>query len=198
MFLSVVPFAKRAEDLDARSDDDLMLLSARGMTAAFELLVRRYARRVVHYCRKELGDPQLGEEIAQEIWLSVWDHRQDYRPEGKFIVWLFTLLRNRIRNARRDRARRPQPSDDAESVIAQTAEVSPTEMDRLIAAERRARLDRALAGIAGPLREAVLLRFADELPYEEIARVLETNESTVRSRVFHGVRELRRRLKGMS
>lgn len=198
MFLSVVPFAKKAEDLESRSDDDLMLLSARGVSAAFEVLVRRYARRVVHYCRKEVGDPQVGEEIAQEVWLSVWDHRQAYRPEGKFVVWLFTLLRNRIRNVRRDRARRPGQSEDSDSVLAQIAAVSPAEADRLIAAERRARLDRALGGISDPLREAVLLRFAEELPYEEMARVLETNESTVRSRVFHGIRELRRRLKGMS
>lgn len=198
MFFSVVPFARRADNLGARSDDDLMLLAAQGLTPAFEVLVRRYAGRVVHYCRKELGDPQHGEELAQEIWLSVWDHRHEYRAEGRFVVWLFTLLRNRIRNARRDRARRPVQTDDPAPVLAEAADVSPTEVDRLISGERRARLDRALEGISDQLREAVLLRFAEELSYEDIARVLDTNESTVRSRVFHGIRELRRRLKGTS
>jgi RNA polymerase sigma-70 factor (ECF subfamily) len=133
--------------------------------------------------------------MAQEIWLSVWDHRADYRPEGKFLAWLFTLARNRVRNAHRDAARasaiRGAAPNDAEP-----PDLSPTELDRLLVKERRARVDRALSNLGDTLREAVVLRFAMELPYDDLARVLDTNESTARSRVFHGLRELRRRLRG--
>ena len=195
---NVVAFTKKEEHLPGRSDDELMLLSSRGVSPAFEELVRRYARRVLGFCVKHVGDRQMGEEMAQEIWLSVWDHRGDYRPEGKFVVWLFTLARNRVRNVRRDNARRPaEPADgDPAVAVAQTADLSPSELDRLLAVERRSRVDRALAGVPANLREAILLRFAEDLPYMEIARILDTNESTARSRVFHGLRELRRHLKG--
>ena len=195
---NVVPFVKKDEHLPGKSDDELMLLSSREISPAFEELVRRYARRVLGFCVKHVGDHQVGEEMAQEIWLSVWDHRSDYRPEGKFVVWLFTLARNRVRNARRDNARRPAAQHDGDSATAlvQAADLSPSELDRLLAIERRSRIDRALAGVSENFREAILLRFGDELPYEEIARILETNESTARSRVFHGLRELRRHLKG--
>ncbi len=197
---NVIPFAKPAEPLSERSDDEIMLLSAQGVAVAFEELVRRYARRVLAFCIKHVGDPQLGEEMAQEIWISVWDHRSEYRSEGKFVVWLFTLVRNRIRNVRRDHARRPATpiEGDPTEALTQTPDLSPSDLDRLLLVERRARVDRALASVPEQQREAVLLRFTEELPYDEVARILETNESTARSRVFHGLRELRRRLKGDS
>lgn len=175
-----------------------MLLSARGVSAAFEELVRRYARRVLAFCVRQTGDRLVGEEIAQEIWMSVWDARGDYRAEGKFVVWLFTLARNRVRNMRRDHARRPSHpiEGDPTATLVETPDLAPSELDRLLDEERRARVDRALSSVSEGLREAVLLRFTEELPYEEVARILDTNESTARSRVFHGLRELRRRLKG--
>ena len=197
MVTNVVPFKKKEEPLSGRSDDELMLLSSAGTREAFEELVRRHARRVVAFCAKHVGDRSFGEEMAQEIWLSVWDHRTAYRPEGKFLGWLFTLARNRVRNARRDGARFSVLAHIEDSP-AEALDLSPSEVDRLLMAERRARVDRALSNISETLREAVILRFAQELPYDEVARVLETSESTARSRVFHGLRELRRRLRGES
>lgn len=180
------------------SDDELMRRSAAGETTAFEVLVRRYAGRVIAFCTKHVGDEQLGKELAQETWLSVWDHRSAYRAEGKFVVWLFTLLRNRTRNAHRDRAKRPLvvAAGDPDAMLAETPDTGPGELERLLGIERRARVERALAALSEPLREALLLRFTDDLSYDEIARIAAINESTARSRVFHGLRELRRRIKG--
>jgi RNA polymerase sigma-70 factor (ECF subfamily) len=194
----VVPFVKKGQELTNRSDDELMMLSSQGVREAFAELVRRYARRVLGFFVKHVGDRQLGEEMAQETWLSVWAHRAEYRPEGKFVQWLFTLAHNRSRNLKRDRARRAMAKIDGDPApaIERAADLSPNELDRLLIVERRARVDRALAGIPENLREAVLLRFTEELPYEDVARVLGTNESTARSRVFHGIRDLRRRLRG--
>jgi len=198
MSTNVVPLTRKGEPLPGRSDDELMLLSSRGLHAAFEALVRRHARRLLGFCARQVGGQVPGEDLAQEIWLAVWDHRQDYRPEGRFVVWLFTLARNRIRNVRRDVARRPQNEGDPAPLLARAPDLSPSDLDRLVVAERRARLDRAVASVPETLREAILLRFTEELPYEEVARILDTNESTARSRVFHGIRDLRRRLRGES
>ena len=199
MSTNVVPFTKKGEPLPSRSDDELMLLSSRGLHAAFEALVQRHARRLLGFCTKHAGSKALGEDLAQEIWLAVWDHRTDYRPDGRFVVWLLTLARNRIRNIRRDSARRPAPPDgDPAAILSRAPDLAPSDLDRLVVAEQRSRLDRAVACVPENLRAAVLLRFTEELPYEDVARILETNESTARSRVFHGIRDLRRRLRGES
>lgn len=190
----ILPFERQSGSLRDRSDDDLMLLASGGMREAFEELIRRHAERVVAFCTKSVGNASLGEEMAQEVWLSVWDQRSNYRAEGKFVVWLFTMARNRVRNAFRERTLTQAP----DGVTHDPPDSSPSELDKLIAEERRVRLDDALARLSPALREAVILRFAHELPYVEIARVVATNESTARSRVFHGLRDLRRRLGGGS
>lgn len=187
---TVHPLVPPSRSLADRPDDDLMLLTASGSTAAFETLVRRHAGRVLAFTRRFVGDPHVGEELAQEIWIAVWDHRDGYRPEGKFVVWLFTIARNRARNAHRARAKSPPPVEIDDAI----GDPSPSELDRLVAKERRVRVDRAMQNIPEQSREAILLRFGQELPYDALARALETNESTARSRVFHGLRELRRRL----
>lgn len=194
---TVHPLAPPSRSLADRTDDDLMLLAAGGSTAgraAFETLVRRHAARVLAFTRRLVGDREAGEELAQEIWFAVWDRRAAYRPEGKFVVWLFTIARNRARNAHRATASRGASVEADETI----GDPSPSELDRLVAKERRARVDRAMQNIPEQSREAILLRFGQELPYDTLARVLDTNESTARSRVFHGLRELRRRLKGES
>lgn len=200
MSANVVPFERKPASIAERGDDDLMLLAAAGARGAFEELVRRHAGRLFGFCVKHCADRNVGEEMAQELWLSVWAHRKEYRPEGKFVVWLFTLARNRLRNAARDGSRRPGSLafDDAAQEGLDPKDLSPNDLDRLIAHERQVRVARALASVPQNLREAVVLRFGEELPYEDVARILDTNESTARSRVFHGLRELRRRLRGES
>jgi RNA polymerase sigma-70 factor, ECF subfamily len=192
---NVVPLTRK-DPLPERSDDELMLLSAAGACEAFEELLRRYASRVLGFCVKSTVDRSFGEELAQEVWLSVWNHRAEYRPDGKFRIWLFTLAQNRLKNAARDRARRPWARADACVDGADCRDLSPSGIDHLIAAQRRARVDGAMSRIPANLRDAVVLRFDQELAYEEVAKVLGTSEPTARSRVFHGLRELRRRLRG--
>lgn len=194
MGAEILPFERQTGSLRDRLDDDLMLLASGGTREAFEELIRRHAARVVALCTKSVGSASLGEEMAQEVWLSVWDQRSNYRAEGKFVVWLLTMAKNRVRNVHRERTRKQAPDE----LTHDPPDLSPSGLDELIAKERRARLDAALARLSPALRDAVILRFAHELPYVEIARVAATNESTARSRVFHGLRDLRRRLRGGS
>ena len=136
MATNVVPLRRKEERLEGRLDDELMLLCSAGTREAFEELVRRHARRVLAFCAKHVGHRSLGEEMAQEIWLSVWDHRAGYRPEGKFLGWLFTLARNRVRNARRDRANCSMLAPTKDSP-AEAPDLTPSEVDRLLIADGR-------------------------------------------------------------
>jgi RNA polymerase sigma-70 factor, ECF subfamily len=178
--------------LPERSDDDLMALAQGGMRDAFAALVERHAERLVHTCSRFVGDPEAGAEIAQETWVALWTRRATYQPEGRFVVWLITVARNGCRNHLRHHgvARR-----HAREILADgSALASPSQMDRLLVDERRRRVHDALFRLPERLREALLLRYGEELPYDEMAEVLGAGESTLRSRVHHGLRLLRGRL----
>jgi RNA polymerase sigma-70 factor (ECF subfamily) len=138
------------------------------------------------------GDRRVGEDVAQETWLALWAARDRYKGSDRFDAFLFTIARNRARNALRSRRRgaRVFASDDQGDAPAREA----GSLDAILDRERQQRVQVAAAQLPEKLREAVLLRFVAGLDYPAISVAVGRNESTVRSRVFHGLRQLREQL----
>jgi len=177
--------------LRERSDDELMQLATAGLRAAFAVLVERHALRVVSLCARFVNDAQLGRELAQDTWVLVWQGRAKYRADGSFVAWLVTVARNHCRNELR---RRKQQHALPPSTIDEDSAQSAQQLDGLLVEERRRRVRAALAELSLPLREALLLRFGEDLRYDQIASVVGTGESTLRSRVHHGLKALKEKL----
>jgi RNA polymerase sigma-70 factor (ECF subfamily) len=174
--------------LEQRSDDELMTLAQSGLRDAFAVLVERHAQHLVQVCARFVNDGELGAELAQETWVAIWTQRANYCGDGRFVVWLITAARNRCRNQvrRHGVARR-----HVEEIAREGSVPSASQIDELLLEERRRRLRGALACLPDRMREAVVLRYGEELAYEEMAVALRVGESTLRSRVHHGLRLLR-------
>jgi RNA polymerase sigma-70 factor, ECF subfamily len=190
------PRLVRAEEppratLASRSDDELMTLAAAGLRSAFAALVERHAERVVALCSRFVNDAQRGRELAQDTWVLVWQGRNGYRPEGGFVSWLVTIARNHCRNELRRRKVATAPEREA---LSDEAPASTGQLDRLLLEERRRRVRAALSQLSLPLREALLLRYAEDLRYDEMTGVVGIGESTLRSRVHHGLKALKEKL----
>lgn len=201
--LTAVSSVKPAED--GRTDDELMALAAAGSRESFALLVRRHWPAVRGLCAKLVGEVAAGEELAQEVWLDVWDARADYREEGRFKGFLITLSRNRCKNWLRARRRwlhrhllhhpmeAQSSSRDLVSAV-EAAALTPDAAEVLLREERQRRMLLALGKLKEAQREALVLRFHEDLEYEQIAELLGEPPSTIRSRVFYGIKALRRLL----
>jgi RNA polymerase sigma-70 factor (ECF subfamily) len=181
--------------LRERSDDELMQLSRAGLRSAFAVLVERYAVRVVSLCSRFVNDAHLGRELAQDTWVLVWQGRDKYRGDGGFVSWLVTVARNHCRNELR---RRKVAATRAVEPASDDGPQSAGQLDGLLVEERRKRVREALSELSLPMREALLLRYAEDLRYDEIARVVGTSESTLRSRVHHGLKALKDKLEKRS
>lgn len=175
--------------LPDRDDDELMTLAQAGVREAFAALVERHAERLVQACARFVDDGERGAEIAQETWVTIWAQRSQYRAEGKFVVWLITAARNRCRNHSRMRGVVQRHRMRAASEAAEPP--TPKQIDQLLLEERRHRVHDALSRLPERMREALVLRYAQELRYDEMAAILRIGESTLRSRVHHGLRLLR-------
>lgn len=188
--------AGSASALAERTDDELMLVAATGHEQAFEHLVHRHMPQLLRYCCKQVCDTKLGEEIAQDTWLKLWAYRTRYQPQGKFRILLYTTARNLCRNHARDSARRSKWFSDiavpAENALAEES----TQLDALVAREKATRVQNAMASLKPKLREALVLRFDQGLEYSEISIIVGRSESTVRSRIFHGLKKLKSRMDG--
>jgi RNA polymerase sigma-70 factor (ECF subfamily) len=176
-----------------------MTLAQAGSREAFGVLALRHTRRLVGFCAKQLGDVRAAEEVAQETWIYLWSTRASYVPRDRFVVLLLLAARHRCANHRRGTRRREGPlerlSDAGEqAVIPEGAAAS--QLDELLAEERRRRVRAALDQVPQKQRDALLLRFSEELSYEEMREVMQIGESTLRSRVLYGLRALRDALEG--
>ncbi|CAN5856690.1 sigma-70 family RNA polymerase sigma factor [soil metagenome] len=182
-----------AASLRGREDDELMVLVRAGLADAIRVLAERHMGNLIRFCGKFVVDVHAGQEIAQQTWLQVWAHRTRYESQSRFNVFLYTIARNLCRNELRRRTRLGSWVDATVTDIhlASIPADDPTHLDALLLRERKRELLRALATVPEPQREAMLLRFDEELTYEDMAAVLGASESTLRSRVYHGLRALR-------
>lgn len=176
-----------------QSDEDLMLAAGRGDRRAFAALVERHERTVFHFIQRFLGyDVHGAEDVAQDVFLSVWKSAPGYRPTAKVLTWVLRIATNASLNHVRSRRVRQRvlpfdqrPRDEADPPSADAA--PPDE-------ERGAAVRSAIAELPPAQRAAIILRHFHELPYSEIAEALDVSHGAVESLLFRGRENLRRRL----
>lgn len=184
---------------EASIDHELMRRIAEGDDRAFASLVERHQNMVVGTVAKMLGNASEAEDISQQVFLRVWKHAKRYKPSAKFTTYLFTITRNLVFNEVRRRKRRNEVSSDereefSRQLIPDKAEHQPDQ--ELARREFRAMVDQAIAALPEQQRMAVVLRRYEQMPYEQIAEVLELSLPAVKSLLFRARTSLRASLGG--
>jgi RNA polymerase sigma-70 factor (ECF subfamily) len=182
------------------SDEDLMGRVAEDDERAFAELVRRFQGRVMNLVSRVLNDRECGDDITQEVFVRVFQHRRNYRRGSKFSTWLFTIAANLAKNEIRRRVRRrnwfslnalQEVLKDSAIQLADPTEGRESLMER---EQLQEAMGRAIATVPEKYRLALVLRDLDGLAYEEIAQVLGIPGGTVRSRINRARGMLRRKL----
>ena len=189
------------EESRARNERDIFLMERvkAGQMEAFEELVERHQHAVVGTVAKMLGNDADAEDIAQQVFIRVWKSAHRYKPTAKFTTWLMTIVRNLVFNEcrRRSRARlvplEAETPDAPRTQHADSEALSPSE--ELLDGELRRAVDAAIASLPESQRMAIVLRRYENMPYEEIARVLRTSVSAVKSMLFRARGELKEKLR---
>jgi RNA polymerase sigma-70 factor (ECF subfamily) len=178
----------RADD----SSEDLMARVARGSDEALTTLMRRFATPLLTFIQRMIGDRQQAEELFQEVFLSVWTRRHQYRYPSRFQSWLFAIALNRCRaDFRRPRLATVTLDDQP---VWEPAAPDPSPAQAAIADERAALVAAAVADLPARQRTVVVLRIYNGMQYGEIGDVMGLRTATVRSHMLHGLAALRRSL----
>lgn len=192
----IIPLPSRpASPLAERSDDELVRLARGGMSAAFDQLVRRHQAPALRIASKWLGDVATGKDAVQNAFERIYRTLDRYRCEGRFTPYLYQVVINECRMAYRSSTRRRRHMDELD----RPPEPAPGDRESeeaILARERRREVDDALARLGDKLRDVLVLRFAGDLSYQEIAEALEVPVGTVKSRLFAGLEKLRGLLDG--
>jgi RNA polymerase sigma-70 factor (ECF subfamily) len=187
--------------IEPRADDDgrlvaLMRRVREDDEGAFRELVEATEDRVFGTIAKMLGGVEGAEDLAQKVYLRIWQARKRYEATAKFSTWMFAITRRLVLNERRGRARRGMVfHDPGKDETAPEPAARDSSAGLVAAAELARAIDAALAGLPEEQRTAVILRRYDEMPYEDIAMVLETTVPAVKSLLFRARETLRVKLK---
>ncbi len=166
-----------------------MLAFRRGDESAFEALFERHRDRVLNTAFRFLGDANLAQDIAQEVFVRVYTHGKDYQPSAEFTTWLYRITANACFDEARKRKRlRHTPPDELPET---TADPSPSPEARAQDSELAREVRRAIASLPDNQRLAVVLQRYDGLSYRQIAEVLKTSVPAVESLLFRAKNALR-------
>src|SRR5579863_901908 len=180
------------------SDLELMLRVRSGDADSFGLLLNRYRRPLIRYFCRMVRDQALAEDLAQEVFLRVYQARERYQPEARFTTWLYRIATNLALNALRDRRDAEMPAEpesgEGDPPEARIVDARPTIEQHLILSERERAIRQAVESLPDNQRAAVILHKYQEVDYRQIATILEVSESAVKSLLFRAYETLRARL----
>ena len=171
--------------LEAQAQEQAWALAAqKGDRAAFMRLVEAYQRPVYNLCYRMLGgDGADAEDAAQETFLRAYTKLNTYHPGRKFSSWLFSIASHYCIDRLRQRRYQVVSWDDLPPErVAPATEPEPE--DAALAKESQATLHKLLNGLPPDYRAATILRYWQEMSYDEIAETLNTSVSAIKSRLF--------------
>lgn len=153
--------------------------------AAFDELFARYRDRVFSLAFRLLGNRSDAEDAAQEAFVTVYQKINDFRFSARFYTWLYRIIYNLCVDLRRRVvSERSSGGEQSLETLERLEDRSDGPLEVLEKGEARTRdVERALQRLSEPLRAVVILRYLEDLPYYEIAEVLECSLGTVKSRL---------------
>jgi RNA polymerase sigma-70 factor (ECF subfamily) len=182
------------------SETQQIALGLRQRNVAFlHELVGRYQYRLVRYLIYLLGRRDEVDDLVQETWLRVLERGSSYDGRSRFEPWLFTIARNlAIDHLRKVRifSLDSNPEDEQDTALQTPASNTPSPFTVAARTEDAEHLACSLQTLEPIYREALVLRFQEELSLQEISVVVGAPVATVASRIYRGLRSLRSQLEG--
>ena len=178
-----------------RSDEELIEACRQGEASAFDVLVGRWEDKIRGACWRVLGSEDEARDVAQEAFLKAYRGLSGFKQEARFSSWLYQIAVNLCRDRlRRGRARAAVSLDELESSGPVLVEGGPGVQDELIREDLASAVRRAIGALSPEQREVVILKEYQGLTFLEIAQALDLPVSTVKTRLYRGLGQLRLRL----
>jgi RNA polymerase sigma factor (sigma-70 family) len=176
-----------------RNDNELIELFQNGDDSAFNRLVLRYQEKVYWVARRFVNDHDAADDVTQEVFCKVYESLREFRGDSSVYTWLYRITVNiALNSVRRQKVREFFRIDEMFDTRDEDA-VPPDEA--LEQQEQKSLIEEAIAGLPEKQKAVFVLRYYEELPYEEISKVLKTSVGGLKANYFHAVKKIQEYVK---
>lgn len=165
-------------------DRDLVLAARRGKVDAYNALITRWEKRIYNYLRRLSGQDEDAMDLAQDVFLKAWQSLPRLDDPSRFGAWLYRIAHNEAISL----VRRRRPETDLENLPQQR------HLLRMAPVEVSLAVESALARLTPEQKEAVILKVYEGFKFDEMAEILGCPASTLKSRVYTALDELKQLL----
>src|SRR5260370_733726 len=161
-------------------------------------LIEQYQYRLLRYLLYISGNRERAEDLFQETWIRVLERGHQYDGKSKFEAWLFSIARHLVIDWQRQKKAQSLDAltNPDEGAPLEFADDDPSPLHLVLSRESEETVQASLGKLPAIYREVLLLRFQEELGLAELATVLSAPISTVKSRLYRGLEDLRMLLAG--
>lgn len=160
-----------------------------GQVEAFNILLRRWERRIYTYLVHLTREPEESLDLCQEVFVSAYTNLSRLQEPAKFPAWLFRIAHNQAYSYLRRGA-----SQATESAEGNPVEAAPARPAGWQGVEVKLLVEKALASLPVEQREAILLKVYQGFKFSEIAEIQDCPASTIKTRVYTGFQQLKKLL----
>ncbi len=164
------------------NDDDLVEQIWLGDEKAAEELIKRYYTSILRYCKRQCFNLEKAEDLTQETFLKLFKNLSGYKGKRKFKAYLYTIASHLCIDE--SRKMETYPLENEEQIK--------YECDEMRRIEDKSEINYLLNTLSPEQREAVILRFGEQLEFREIAEVMGCNMRTAQSRVRNALKIMRK------
>ncbi|MCZ6678191.1 MAG: sigma-70 family RNA polymerase sigma factor [Candidatus Poribacteria bacterium] len=163
-----------------------------GDKQAMDALMRQYQHWVYNIAFGMLGNPEDASDVAQDVFLWLWENIGQFQFRSRFSTWLYRIVTNRCLNVKdRNKRHHTEPMEILDSQPWVPVDTASPESAVLLA-EQREILQRALAKLKEDYRRILILREMRNLSYDELSEVLGCSVGRVKSRLYEARKALRK------
>jgi len=155
--------------------------------AAFTRIIKKYQEKLYWHIRRMVVEHEDANDILQNMFIKVWKSLENFREDSQLYTWLYRIATNECLTFLQQQKKRSSVSmDDEDSTISNKIKAD----EHFDANKLEWKLQLAIQKLPEKQRTVFNLRYYDEMPYEEMSRVLETSEGALKASYHHAVKKI--------
>jgi RNA polymerase sigma-70 factor (ECF subfamily) len=183
--------------MSVKSDLELVKDFQAGKVEAFNELVRRYQQKVYWIARRMVGDHDEADDVTQEVFVKVYKKIKNFRSDSSFYTWVYRITTNTAINVLRQRKIvNLVRLDEVFPALSSMSDDSLDPAKKLEMKENQSLLEEAVSELPAKQKKVFVLRYFEEMPYEDISKILKITVGGLKANYFHALKNIQKYVKG--